>query len=136
MFSHEITIETGGNGLYEFTNDVSKLVIESGVNTGLCHLFIKHTSAGLIIQENADPTARRDLEEWMRRLVPENQSWFTHTLEGPDDMPGHIRSVLTGCSLCVPVHNGKLGLGTWQGIYLWEHRRTGYRRKIQITVMG
>lgn len=134
MFSKEIRIETDGNGLYEFTARVDEIVRESSVEQGLCNIFLKHTSAGLIIQENADPTARRDLEEWLRRFVPENQSYFRHTAEGPDDMPSHIKAVITGCSLNIPISRGRLNLGSWQGVYLWEHRREGHRRRVVVTV--
>lgn len=136
MFSKEIILETDGSGLYEFTDRVNGIVSDSAIESGLCNLFLKHTSAGLIIQENADPSAKRDLEEWLRRFVPENQSYFRHTAEGPDDMPSHIRSVLTGCSLNIPILRGQLNLGTWQGVYLWEHRRSGHRRKVCVTIMS
>ncbi|HLU47071.1 MAG TPA: secondary thiamine-phosphate synthase enzyme YjbQ [Planctomycetota bacterium] len=121
-------------GLYDVTREVARVVEKSGVDVGLCNVFIRHTSASLCIQENADPTARQDLEEFFDKLVPEDTPWFRHTHEGPDDMPSHIKSALTAVSLDVPVRNGRLALGTWQGIYLWEHRDDPGRREIVVTV--
>lgn len=118
----ELKIEVAGQGLHEFTHQVSEIVSESDSRDGLCTLFIKHTSASLLIQENADPSAKRDLEAWLNRLVPERDSLYTHTLEGDDDMPAHIKAALTATSLSIPYQRGSLCLGTWQGIYLWEHR--------------
>lgn len=118
----ELKIDVNGQGLREFTHQVANTVRESGTDEGLCTLFIQHTSASLLIQENADPSARRDLEAWLNRLVPERDSLYTHTLEGDDDMPAHIKAALTATSLSIPVVEGRLALGTWQGIYLWEHR--------------
>jgi len=115
-------VSVPGQGLHEFTDQVRSLVASSHVKDGLCTLFIQHTSASLLIQENADPSVRHDLEAWLNRLVPENDPLYTHTLEGPDDMPAHIKASLTASSLSIPVINGQLALGTWQGIYLWEHR--------------
>ncbi len=132
----EIQLRSPSQGLYEFTSQVKKIVAESRVQDGVCNLFIRHTSASLCIQENADPTARSDLEQFFSRLVPENQPYFQHTLEGPDDMPSHIKSALTATSLNIPIRRGKLYLGTWQGIYLWEHRRRPSTRQIAITVWG
>ncbi|WP_066964646.1 secondary thiamine-phosphate synthase enzyme YjbQ [Microbulbifer sp. Q7] len=128
----QLEIVVRGQGLHEFTGDVAHwLAGQSYGGDGLCTLFIQHTSASLLIQENADPSARVDLERWLNRLVPENDPLYTHTLEGPDDMPAHIKSALTACSLSIPVIGGHLALGTWQGIYLWEHRHhTGKRRVI------
>lgn len=125
-------VRTKGQGLYEVTDEVTAIVRESGVTEGLCTVFIRHTSASLTIQENADPSARRDLEAWLNRLVPERDQLFTHTAEGPDDMPSHIKSILTDVSLSIPVVNGDLVLGTWQGIYVWEHRRNGHARQIVV----
>ncbi len=123
-----IRVSAPNQGLHEFTPEVEKLVAESGIDSGLCTLLVQHTSASLLIQENADPSARIDLERWLNRLVPEDDALYTHTQEGPDDMPSHIKSALTATSLSVPVIGGRLGLGTWQGIYLWEHRhRPGAR---------
>lgn len=118
-----ISVKTTGRGLHEITEDVIAVVRESGMDEGLCTVFIQHTSASLLVQENADPSARRDLEAWIDRFVPEQDPLYTHTMEGPDDMPSHIKSALTATSLSVPVTGGHLGLGRWQGIYLWEHRR-------------
>ncbi|MCC6676457.1 MAG: YjbQ family protein [Phycisphaerales bacterium] len=129
-----LTIRTPGPGLHEFTGRVAEVVAASGVAEGLCTVFIRHTSASLIIQENADPSARRDLERWLDRLVPEGDPLYSHTAEGPDDMPGHIRAALTATSLAIPVMNGGLTLGTWQGIYLWEHRRGGHSRSVVVHV--
>ncbi|WP_323844469.1 secondary thiamine-phosphate synthase enzyme YjbQ [Microbulbifer magnicolonia] len=126
----EIGIVVHGQGLHEFTDQVSDWLAGQGVDEGLCTLFIQHTSASLLIQENADPSARDDLEHWLNRLVPENDSLYTHTLEGPDDMPAHIKAALTATSLSIPVKSGRLMLGTWQGIYLWEHRHHRGKRRV------
>lgn len=131
-----IRIETPGEGLHEITDQVAAAVAESGVEEGLCTLFIRHTSASLTIQENADPSARRDLERWLARLVREDDPLYTHKSEGPDDMPSHIRAALTATSLGIPVIDGKLGLGTWQGIFVWEHRRRPHRREVLVHVQG
>lgn len=130
-----ISVRTGGQGLYEITGEVEAAVSKSEVREGLCTVFIQHTSASLIIQENADPTARKDLEGWLNRLVKENDPHFRHTVEGPDDMPAHIKSVLTQVSLGIPITNGQLALGTWQGIYLWEHRLSPHTRKVLVSVL-
>lgn len=127
-------VRSRDQGLTEFTHDVRQAVNTSGVHEGLCTLFIRHTSASLIIQENADPSAKRDLEQWLNRLVPENDPLYTHTLEGPDDMPAHIKSILTQCSLSIPILEGQLVLGTWQGIYLWEHRHGGGGREVVVHI--
>ncbi len=132
---HTLTKTTDGQRLYEITSDVAEVVDRSGVSEGLCTVFIQHTSASLTIQENADPSARKDLERWLTRLVPENDPHFTHTAEGPDDMPSHIKSALTATSLSIPVNSGALMLGTWQGIYLWEHRRAAQRRTIVVSII-
>lgn len=134
--THELTIPTPGKGLHEFTDRVAAIVGESGVGDGLCTVFVRHTSASLTIQENADPSARRDLEAWLDRLVPEGDALFTHTAEGPDDMPSHIRAALTQTHLSIPILHGSLGLGTWQGIYLWEHRRRPQQRRVLVQVVG
>lgn len=128
----EITIHTSGQGLYEFTDQIAAAVKLSNVENGLATIFVRHTSASLTIQENADPSAQNDLENWLRRLVPEGDPLFTHTAEGPDDMPSHIKAALTATSLGIPVHRGRLVLGTWQGVFLWEHRRAPHRRKIVV----
>ena len=125
---HHIEIRTQGKGLHEITDEVSGVVRESGLDQGLCTLIIQHTSASLTIQENADPSARRDLEDWLDRHVPEGDPHFTHVHEGPDDMPSHIKAALTSTTLSIPIVRGALALGTWQGIYLWEHRRRGSLR--------
>jgi len=136
-----LTIRTPGKGLHEFTQEVQGAVrglIERDTSvseSGLCTLFVQHTSASLTIQENADPSARRDLERWLNRLVPEGDALFTHTSEGPDDMPSHIKSALTATSLGIPIIGGALALGTWQGIYLWEHRALGYSRRVVVSVV-
>ena len=127
-----LVVNSPGQGLHEFTAQVERAVQDSGLNEGLCTLFIQHTSASLIIQENADPSARNDLERWLNRLVKEDDPLYTHTVEGPDDMPAHIKSILTSTSVSIPILQGRLALGTWQGIYLWEHRH--YRGRRQIVV--
>jgi secondary thiamine-phosphate synthase enzyme len=129
-----LTVATRGQGLYEITAEVAALVSEAGCAEGLCTLFIRHTSASLVIQENADPSARRDLERWMARLVPEGDPEFTHTAEGPDDMPSHVKAALTATSLSIPVMDGRLALGRWQGIFVWEHRRAPHERRIVVHV--
>jgi secondary thiamine-phosphate synthase enzyme len=120
---------TPGKGLHEITTRLQDIVGESGLDEGLCTVMIQHTSASLTIQENADPSARRDLEDWLDRHVPENDPHFTHTAEGPDDMPSHIRAALTTTSLSIPIVRGQLALGMWQGVYLWEHRNRGSLRR-------
>ncbi len=134
MAVETITLRVGGQGLHEFTDEVAAAVRRSGVEEGLCTVFVRHSSASLTIQENADPSARRDLERWLNRLVPENDPLYTHTSEGPDDMPAHIKAALTATSLSVPILGGRLALGTWQGIYLWEHRRHRGRRRVVVHV--
>lgn len=134
MFQVEIELQTRGRGSYEITEQVADAVQSAGVGTGLCHVFTTHTSASLMICENADPAVRRDLETFMRDLAPDGDPRFVHTAEGPDDMSAHVRSVLTHTSLTVPVRNGQLALGTWQGIYLWEHRLQAHRRRVLVTV--
>jgi secondary thiamine-phosphate synthase enzyme len=127
-------VRTPGQGLHEITDHVARVVRDSGVEDGLCTVFIRHTSASLTIQEIADPSAKADLEAWLNRLVPENDRLYTHTFEGPDDMPSHIKAILTNVSLSIPVMEGRLTLGTWQGIYLWEHRRSPHTREIVVHV--
>ena len=133
MIRH-IDLKIPGQGLHMFTTQVEKLVRESAIEEGLCTLLVQHTSASLLIQENADPSARRDLENWLNRLVSEGDPLYTHTLEGSDDMPAHIKAALTATSLSIPVENGRLALGTWQGIYLWEHRRMPGQRRIVVHI--
>jgi len=128
-----IFITTPRQGLFEFTGQVANIVLKSRQKEGLCTLFIKHTSASLTIQENADPSVKYDLEQWFNSLVPENDS-YTHTTEGADDMPAHIKSALTTTSLSIPIFEGKLTLGTWQGIFLWEHRHHGGRRAVVVHI--
>ena len=132
----EIRIDTKGRGTYDFTRDVQDVVRESGVRTGLCHLFIRHTSASMMLCENADPAVRRDLETFMARHVPDGDPMFTHTAEGPDDMPAHVRSILTQSDLNIPVRDRCCVLGTWQGVYLWEHRTAPHVRRVIVTVQG
>ena len=127
-----IRIKSSGQGLSEITHELNKALKSHELNEGLCTLFIRHTSASLIIQENADPSAKRDLEAWLNRLVKEDDPIYTHTLEGPDDMPAHIKSILTSTSLSIPFQDNQLLLGTWQGVYLWEHRYHGGGREIII----
>ena len=130
----QLTVRTRGQGLQDITNQVSSVVREAGVGEGLCTVFVRHTSASLVIQENADPTAKSDLERWLNRLVPEGDPFYEHDTEGPDDMPAHIKAALTATSLSIPVVHGKLGLGTWQGLYLWEHRHRGSEREVLVHV--
>ena len=134
MHQQELRVRPGGPGLHEITGDVAVVVRESGIRTGLCHVYVRHTSASLLIQENADPSARRDLEKSYQLLAPENAPHYTHTAEGPDDMPAHIRAALTATSLSIPVADGRPCLGTWQGIYVWEHRRRPHRREVVVHV--
>lgn len=134
VFSKILTVRAPRRGLHEITEAVARVVAESGIDAGICNLFVQHTSASLVVSENADPTARADLETFLDRLVPDGEPWFRHRLEGPDDMPSHIKSVLTNVSLTLPVEGGTLGLGTWQGIYLWEHRGDPTSRRIVVSV--
>lgn len=131
-----IQIHTSGQGLYEITPEVEAIIEETAVSQGLCTVFLQHTSASLLIQENADPSARSDLERWLNRLVPEKDELYRHTAEGPDDMPAHIKSMLTATNLSIPVSAGQLCLGTWQGIYLWEHRKASHRRKLVVSILS
>jgi secondary thiamine-phosphate synthase enzyme len=126
--------DTPGQGLHDITAQVAAVVRTASIKEGLCTVFVRHTSASLVIQENADPTAKRDLERWLNRLVPEGDPFYSHDAEGPDDMPSHVKAALTATSLSIPVMGGNLGLGTWQGIYLWEHRRRGSRRELVVHV--
>jgi len=129
-----IKVDARGQGLHNFTRQVEALVASARIESGLCTLFIQHTSASLLIQENADPSAKYDLERWLNRLVPEHDPLYTHTLEGADDMPAHIKAALTATSLSIPIQHGRLALGTWQGIYLWEHRHAGGRREVIVQI--
>jgi secondary thiamine-phosphate synthase enzyme len=131
-----LDIDTHGRGTYDITGPVKKAVTGSGIDTGLCHVFVHHTSASLMLCENADPAVRRDLERWMQRIAPDGDPLFEHADEGPDDMSAHVRTLLTKTDLTLPVSQGDCALGTWQGIYLWEHRTAAYRRRVTVTVQG
>src|SRR6185437_8395896 len=132
----EVTISTRGRGLYEFTDEVAEWVRENNLKNGLLTLHVRHTSASLLIQENADPDVRRDLESFFARLVRDGDPLFVHTAEGEDDMPAHIRTALTAVNLSIPLHQGRLALGTWQGIYVWEHRRAPHSRRVALHFIG
>ena len=136
VYQETLTLPGRGAGLHEFTDKLAALVARSRVRGGVAHVFCQHTSASLVIMEKADPSARRDLEAWLDRLVPEDDPHFTHTLEGPDDMPSHIKMALTRTSETIPVGEGRLLLGTWQGVFLWEHRAAPHARRIVVTVLG
>ena len=136
VFRHSITLRTPGRGFVLLTPEVAKAVAASAIREGICNVFVKHTSASLLISENADPAVHRDLERFMQRIAPDGGPDYEHDAEGPDDMPAHIRSVLTGSSLAIPVADGHLLLGTWQGIYLWEHRLARHSREVIVTVVG
>jgi len=131
-----LEVRTHGKGLYEITDDVQSKIDNCRVRNGTVTVFVQHTSCSIVIMENADPTARRDLEKFFDRLVPEGVDYFTHDAEGGDDMPSHIRMVLTRTSETMPIMDGKMQLGTWQGIFLFEHRRAPHRRKVLVTIMG
>ena len=135
-YQQQLHFQTRGRGTTNITMEIAAVVAESGVDNGMCHVFIHHTSASLILCENADPDVRRDLEVFMLRLAPDGDPMFIHVDEGPDDMPAHVRSILTGMDLTLPVTQGRLALGTWQGIYLWEHRHRPHRRRVTVTVQG
>ena len=136
VFTEHFVVATSGKGTYEITNKVESLLRESRIGDGILNVFVQHTSCSLIVMENADPTARRDLEEFFDRLVPENADYFVHDTEGADDMPSHIRMVLTRTGETVPVISGKMQLGTWQGMFVFEHRHAAHRRKITVTILG
>jgi len=136
QFTHSLEIRTRGKGLYPFTRDVASWVASTGVETGLLTVFVQHTSASLAIQENADPDVVRDLADFFERLAPEDDPRYRHTLEGPDDMPAHIRAALTQTQLTIPVAGGRMALGTWQGIYLFEHRSSPHRRSVVLHLIG
>jgi secondary thiamine-phosphate synthase enzyme len=136
VHTEPILIRTAGKGTYEITDQISEVLIRSGIITGTLTAFVQHTSCSLVIMENADPTARRDLEEFFDRLVPENAPYFEHDAEGPDDMPSHIRMALTRTSEVIPIADSRLQLGTWQGVFLFEHRKTAHKRQIVVTIMG
>jgi secondary thiamine-phosphate synthase enzyme len=131
-----LSVATSGRGTFDITGDLARVVRASEVDSGVCHVFIHHTSASLIVCENADPTVRSDLERFAGRLVPDGDPLYQHTAEGPDDMPAHVRSVLTQTSLTLPVARGRVALGTWQGVYVWEHRLRSHRRQVTVSVIG
>lgn len=134
--NHCIEVATRGKGTYDITAQVAALIARSGIREGQVTVLVRHTSASLVIMENADPEARHDLEEFFERLVPENTPWFTHTYEGPDDMPSHIRMALTRTSEVIPILQGRMSLGTWQGLYLFEHRRAPHVRQVVVSILG
>ncbi len=136
MKQQSLEFEMPGRGTREVTREVGEVVAETGIETGLCHVFCLHTSASLMICENADPDVRDDMERFLSRLVPDGDPMFVHDAEGPDDMPAHVRSVLTHSGLTLPVSGGRLNLGTWQGLYLYEHRSGAHRRRLVITAWG
>ena len=136
QFQATVEIRASGQNLYPFTDRIASVVAESGITTGHVTVFCRHTSASLTIQENADPDVPLDLAEFFSRLVPEHMDWLRHTIEGPDDMPAHIKSALTDVSLTIPVSRGRMVLGTWQGIYLFEHRRRPHRREVVVHILG
>ena len=129
-------IETHGRGTYDVSRHIERIVRDAPISVGLCHIFVHHTSASLMLCENADPAVRRDLETFMSRIAPDGDPDFEHDAEGPDDMPAHVRSVLTDAALTIPITEGRCGLGTWQGVYLWEHRTAPHRRKLTVTLHG
>ncbi len=134
--SASFSVRTRGRGTTEVTSQVQSAVAASGIEDGLCTVFIHHTSASLTINENADPDVQRDLDAFLSRLVPDGDSLYVHTMEGPDDMPAHVRTALTQTSLSIPVSGGRALLGTWQGIFVWEHRHRGHQRRVTVTVVG
>ncbi len=136
VFQECFQVATRDRGTYLITQEVNEMVRRSGIATGLCHVFIHHTSASLILCENADPDVRSDLERYMKRLVPDGDPLFEHTAEGPDDMPAHIRNILTSTDITIPVNRHRCAMGTWQGLYLWEHRSSAFQRQLTVTVYG
>ena len=132
----ELTVHTRGRGTYDLSERVQEAVHASGIRTGFCHLFIRHTSASLMLCENADPSVRDDLETFMQRQAPDGDPMFSHDAEGPDDMPAHVRTVLTHSDLNIPIRDGRCALGTWQGVFLWEHRLAPHERKVLVTLHG
>lgn len=136
VYQQQLQFPTRGRGTFDISRQVAEAIQRSGIRQGICQVFVHHTSASLILCENADPTVRTDLETFMKKMVPDGDSMFQHTDEGPDDMPAHVRTVLTQSSLSFPVDGGKDTLGIWQGIYLWEHRTHPHNRKVTVTVMG
>lgn len=136
IVQHNLSVSTRGRGTYGITAEIDRAVRESGIHVGICHCFIQHTSASLILCENADPTVRQDLEDFLARLVPDGDRLFDHTDEGPDDMPAHVRAILTKMDLTLPIRDGRCALGTWQGVYLYEHRTRPHRRQVILTLSG
>ncbi len=136
VFHQELKFSTTGRNTYNISQQIEQAVAKSGINSGVAHIFIQHTSASLILCENADPTVRTDLETFMRKLVPDGAAMFKHQDEGPDDMPAHVRTILTQNALSLPLQKGRLKLGTWQGVYLWEHRTQPHKRRVIVTVIG
>ena len=136
MIQKTMNMNTRGRGSINITQDIQAIIEQSKIKTGLCHIFVQHTSASLMLCENADPTVRRDLEAFMNKIVPDGDSIFKHTQEGDDDMPAHVRSILTGMDLTIPVKEGRAGLGIWQDIFLWEHRTHPHQRHLIVTVQG
>ena len=136
VYNAEFRVVTNGKGTYEITKTVQEIVRQSQISNGLATIFIQHTSASLMIFENADPSARTDLEAFFERLIPEDADYFTHTAEGSDDMPSHIRMTLTRTSESIPIVNGRLSLGTWQGVFVYEHRRHSHSRSIAVSIIG
>ena len=135
-YKDTILVQTKGKGLYPFTSEIDARLRPWGIREGMCHLFIQHTSASLVVNENYDPSAQKDLEAFMDHLVLENEPWYQHVLEGADDSPSHMRSILTHTSLSIPIDEGRLNLGTWQGVYLFEHRRSAHIRKVLLRCLG
>jgi len=136
QFTHRLAVSTRGKGLYEISAEVARWVEQCAVRTGLLTVFVQHTSASLVIQENADPDVVRDLNDFFARVAPEDNRLYRHTVEGPDDMPAHIRAALTQTHLSIPLHDGRLALGTWQGIYVFEHRTAHHRRSVLLHLLG
>jgi len=136
VYQQQLRFSTTGRGTFNISDQVNEAVEKSGIQCGICQVFVQHTSASLVLCENADPEVRTDLEAFMQRLVPDGDKLFKHKAEGPDDMPAHIRTVLTQNSISIPIKNGKTNLGLWQGVYLWEHRTHSFKRDITVTVMG
>ncbi len=136
VFASGFTVHTRGRGFTDVSGQVHEALSPSGIHAGIAHVFVHHTSCSLLLGENADPEVRADLERFFARLIPDGDPLFQHDAEGADDMPAHIRSILTGASVSIPVHAGKLALGTWQGVYLWEHRAQPHQRKLTVTVIG
>ena len=134
MYGEDLTFQTPGKGLHEITQPLAEAIRRADVETGLCHVFLRHTSASLVITENADPSARRDLLSWFDRLAPDNDQDYTHTSEGPDDMPSHLKAAVTRTSETLPVKDGRLDLGTWQGVFIFEHRTRPHERTISVRV--